>query len=381
MKKTILVFLIAVAVITCKRSDIITMQTNEAVSAGKGGPPIKDQQCSVLPLNAPFSISNRLFIANRSNEITGYLNISTNSDGFLIGAPDLTLTGTQTQLSFVSRNYLVGIVRDNAGRIYVAGPNTGTVTVYPPLTGVGNNFAPIGILNSNDGLSQPSGLALDKERGIIYVANTGNGTVTSYNVIAGSGSTVTFQRRATLTGLSAPLGLAINSNGTRLYIANRGNNTIVVAAITDAIPFTVLTLPNQLQDLTGPIGIAVNPSGTKLYVANNGKINNWYSVTLYSINTDGIPSATASHIGGDMTGLCNPASVAVDPGGALLYVASRESSGGSITVFKLDATTGSLLSQGTTTDFNLRPAAMMLHDAINRLGAPVGLIVVNETIL
>jgi len=128
-----------------------------------------------------------------------------------------------------------------------------------------------------------------------------------------------------------------------------------------------LPLAAPLQNLTGPIDIALNPVGTKLYAANNGKAANWYSVTIYDIDPSGAPSATAAHIGGDKTGLCNPASVAVDPAGSHLYVANREGSGGSLTVCNLDAATGSLkVPAGAPADFNVQPDAMMLHDTLNR---------------
>jgi len=55
-------------------------------------------------------------------------------------------------------------------------------------------------------------------------------------------------------------------------------------------------------------------------------------------------------------------------------VANRESSGGSITVYNLNID-GSLVA---STDFNVQPAAMMLHGTVNQLGAPVGFVVATE---
>jgi len=293
-------------------------------------------------------------------------------------SPDTTIGGSNTLLSLVSKNYLAGMARDAGGRLYVAGPNTNTVTVYaPPLPGA-NNSEPIGKLTVADGLSQPGGLALDVAHGILYVANTGNGTVTMYAVT--TVPVVGFQKKDTLSGLSAPLGLALNPSGSKLFIANRGKNTILVAGVsvtTDPSPTVTFSSPtvHALQDLTGPLGIALNPAGTRLYVAGNGKVNKSYSVTMYAIDqSTGLPTTPAAHIGGDKTGICNPASVAVDPSGTHLYVANRESSGGSITVYNLNVD-GSLVAP---TDFNVQPAAMMLHDTVNQLGAPVGLVVATE---
>jgi len=338
------------------------------------GPPIKTQQCSVAPLlPASFTLNDRLFVGNRSNIITGYTDLITSANGFMTGAPDMTLGGSNTLLSLVSRNYLVGMARDDSGRVYVAGPNTGTVNVYAAPTAGQNNLAPIGSLSAADGLSQPAGLAFHTWRNLLYVANAGNGTVTRYEVVAAG--TVTFRNKITLSGLSAPRGLALNPDGTLLYVANRGSNSIALYGVGATPGFTAIPLAAPLLDLTGPIGIALNPAGTKLYVANNGKINGWYSVTIYDTDLAGRPMATAAHIGGDKTGLCNPATVAVDPTGSHLYVANRESSGGSITVYNLNADGSLRVPAGAPADFNVQPATMMLHDAVNQLGAPVGLIV------
>jgi DNA-binding beta-propeller fold protein YncE len=344
------------------------------VPAHASGPPIKTQQCNVAPLvPGNFVLNDQLFVANRSQVVTGYQDLHATADGFLPGAPDTTISGSTTQLSLVSKNYLVGMVRDAAGRLYISGPNSNTVHVYnAPVLGQNNNTAPVESAPGLAGLSQPGGLALDEVHHLLYVANTANGRVTVYAAAPGA---TTFPLLASIGGLSAPLGLAINSAGTRLYVANRGINSIVVYRVAAGpVPvFTPLALSAPLQDLTGPIGLALNPTGTRLFVANNGKTAGWYSVTTYAIDaSSGLPAATAAHIGGDKTGLCNPAAVAVDPSGLHLYVANRESSGGSITVYNLDPD-GSLKAPA---DFNVQPATMMLHNAQNQLGAPVGLIVV-----
>lgn len=342
-----------------------------------GGPPIKTQQCNVLPLAASFTLNDQLYVGNRTNIITGYTGLSTTGGAYLDGPPDTTIGGSTTQLSLVSKNYLAGMARDLTGRFYVAGANTNTVNVYAKPLLPQNNAAPIGALSAADGLSQPGGLAFDTLHNLLYVANTGNGTLTAHAV---SGN-VTFQPKGTLRGLSAPLGLALDAAGTRLYVANRGSNSIAFYDIGISVdgsntPTFTLRTNVSLQDLTGPIGIALNPAGTKLYVANNGKVNGWYSVTIYDI-VDGAPVSTpvhpVHHIGGDKTGLCNPASVAVDPAGSHLYVANRESSGGSIGIYNLDAPSGSLLDPPG--EFNVQPAAFLLHKTLNQLGAPVGLIV------
>ena len=179
------------------------------------------------------------------------------------------------------------------------------------------------------------------------------------------------KKSPTATGLSLPLGLAL-SGGT-LYVANRGSNSIAAldtAKFDEASNFTASSTVN-LKDMTGPLGIAVE--GNYLYVANNGKYNGSYSVTIHFIGS-GLDASDALsapvHLGGVTTGLCNPAAVAV--GNGYLYVANRESSGGSITVYDL-----AHLPSPSTANADIPPVAMMLHDpTTNELAGPVGLYVV-----
>jgi DNA-binding beta-propeller fold protein YncE len=340
-------------------------------TARAGGPPIKTQQCSVVALPGNFTLSDQLYVANRSNVITGYLGTLQYSGGFVTAPPNKTLGGGNTQLALVSRNYLVGMARDGDQHLFVAGSNANTVNVYETLVPGAPNVPPIASLTSADGLSQPAGLAYDAGNNLLYVANAGSNSIAVYKVALGTPQP--FSRVATLTGLSAPLGLALNSGGTLLNVANRGNNTIALIVI-DAPNrrFSLMSPPFALQDLTGPVGIALHPNGNKLYVANNGKTAGWYSVTIYNVNpVTGRVATAAAHIGGNLTGLCNPSAVAVEPTHSYLYVANRESSGGSITFYKLKAD-GAL---DAPTDFNVQPAAMLLHDSTNQLGAPVGLFV------
>ena len=92
-----------------------------------------------------------------------------------------------------------------------------------------------------------------------------------------------------------------------------------------------------LTGLSAPLGIALNPAETKLCAAGNGKVDGGYGVTIDDLDLTGRPAATAAHLGGDETGLCNPATVGVDPSGLHLYVVNRGSPGGSIAVYNLNA--------------------------------------------
>lgn len=353
-------------------------------AAFAGSPPIKTQQCSVLPLGG-FQIpwDTPLFIGNRNDSVLNYTSPLTElTPGYLSGAPALNLAGTATGLSLVSKNYLAGITRDTAGHLFIVNPGLQTVTIYK--AGATGNQAPMLTIPTSAGLSQPAGIALDRINSIIYVSNPGNGTLTAYRVTFSTATgpeTATYTRLtvAAVSGLSAPLGLALNPAFNTLYVANKGNNTVGVYLVSvsgDNVTITPRTAP-ALNSLSGPIGLALSPSGGVLYIANNGKYNNWYNVTAYSLDAGGIPAANpVAVISGDKTGLCNPAAlVAVRSniaGFDFLAVANRESSGGSITFYKLTAN-GLFVNSVAADPTNVRPEAMVLHDAVNLLAAPVGI--------
>lgn len=361
-------------------------------AAWAGGPPIKTQQCNVSPTGQfviPGDIA--LFVANRNSTVTTYTSPPTleNPLGWLTGAPVLNLGGTATGLSLVSKNNHVGVARDLEEHLYVVNPGLQTVTIYK--VGATINARPLATIPQSAGLSQPSGLAIDDTNGgyvLVYVANAGNSTISAYRVTFGTsaGAETADYTRLTLptpAGLSAPLGLALSSLGNTLYVANKGSNQIGVYAVSLAANVVTLNPVSSptLASLSGPIAVALSPSGNVLYVANNGKYNGWYNVTAYRLSTAGVPQAQpAAVIAGSSTGLCNPAALAADRSMVsgepedFLAVANRESSGGSITFYRLDSEglpAGPPVAPADPT--NIPPAVMMLHDSINLLAAPVGI--------
>lgn len=342
--------------------------------------------CSVSPLDGgftpPAAPADQFYVANRSNVITHY-DFSAGAASHITSgrivnlAPDASIAGTSTKLALVSKNNHVGMATDSYGSIYVAQPNLNTLHVYakPPCPGgtcpPNTDEAPIVL----SGLNQPAGVAFDGVSKLLYVSNRGNNSVTVYLVTYNTMGVPALAPQPALTisqGLSAPLGLALRSSF--LYVANKGSNTIAVYSLPGGAPIFNQTLPY----LTGPLGIALNKSGTRLYVADNGGgVTTGASASTYKVDpTSGLPSllaADAQFLAGTNTGICNPPALAVDPSEKYLYVANRESSGGSITVYGLD-TDGSLITGGLSNPLNLKPAAIMSHDAVNRLGAAVGIV-------
>jgi 6-phosphogluconolactonase (cycloisomerase 2 family) len=348
--------------------------------------------CKVTPLPSGFSPPtaplDQFYVANRSNVVTHYdynptALASHVSSGYITNlAPDASIAGTNTMLALTSKNYLVGMATDDYGNLYVAEPNLNTVHVYAKPPCPSNSCLPSATPYNETpivlrGLSQPAGLAFDRNSDLLYVANRGNNTVTAYQVNFSAGgipALVSSPTRTFASGLSAPLGLALR--GDFLYVANKGSNTIAVyrLSVTSGTPIFNKTLPY----LTGPLGIAMNQAGTRLYVADNGGgVTTGASASIYKIDpTSGTPSLLAGDaqlLAGTNTGVCNPPAVAIDSSEKYLYVANRESFGGSITVYGLDQD-GSLLTGSLNDPPNVKPAAIMSHDTANRLGAAVGIV-------
>jgi YVTN family beta-propeller protein len=96
-----------------------------------------------------------------------------------------------------------------------------------------------------------------------------------------------------------------------------------------------------------PQSVTVAPSGKFVYVTNSG--NPWDpddgSVAMYTIGATTGSLTSIGTINGNCPALCLPSSVVVDPSGKFAYVASG--GGHNVEMYTIDATTGSLTSMGT----------------------------------
>ena len=156
------------------------------------------------------------------------------------------------------------------------GPDhAGSVTVYNTSTGsIDGDVAPIWAIrgtSSSDqtGFDYPSGIALDSS-GNIYVTNDGSA--------AGEVDSIT------------------------TYAAGIGGNVAPMA-----------TISGSLTQLNMPSGIAVDSSGN-IWVANDGSLGGGVdTITVYPPGSNG-NVAPALVISGSLTGLSEPAGIAVYPG-------------------------------------------------------------------
>jgi 6-phosphogluconolactonase len=140
----------------------------------------------------------------------------------------------------------------------------------------------------------------------------------------------------------APTAVAVDPTGRFLYITHASGDDVLpdlVAGFTVDATTGVLTpiAGSPFAVGNGPVALAIDPRGRFLYVANSGSNN----VSGFVI--DEATGALTATPGSPVTVGDNPISLAVDPAGELLYIASLEfEDDGSISGFRIDATTGAL---------------------------------------
>ena len=114
--------------------------------------------------------------------------------------------------------------------------------------------------------SGPHQAVLNPAGTFMWVTGAGNGTVTTYSVDTSTGQ---LTKQSTLIGLSSPLGLAVDSTGTFLYVADNGAGLIYsfsINASTGALTQQGLAVNSLGTSAGNPAFIAIDPGGAFLYV-------------------------------------------------------------------------------------------------------------------
>jgi YVTN family beta-propeller protein len=188
------------------------------------------------------------------------------------------------------------------------------------------------------------------------IAAAGTAAVTVFNPAPGGGSSnsLTF---TTTTGGVDPQSIALDPTGKFAYVANTGCSDAFAGYVT---MYTINATTGALASIGPPVAshdegahsVTVDPLGKFAYVANWGEGDTAGSVSMYTINaTTGTLTSTgtieAPCAPPPSPGSCAPWSVAVDPSGKFAYVANQ---GGfaptSISMYAIDATTGALTAIG-----------------------------------
>jgi YVTN family beta-propeller protein len=192
------------------------------------------------------------------------------------------------------------------------------------------------------------------------IATAGTAAVTVFNPGPGGGSSNPFTFTIT-PGAVDPQSIAVDPTGKFAYVMNGGCSGGVGAYVS---MYTINPTTGALASIGPPastygygIGaesVTVDPFGKFVYVTNSGDVWDYGdeadgNVAMYTIDaTTGALTSTGT-INGNCPGLCDPASMAVDPSGKFAYVADGNNPGstGSVFMYTIDATTGALTSTGT----------------------------------
>jgi DNA-binding beta-propeller fold protein YncE len=189
------------------------------------------------------------------------------------------------------------------------------------------------------------------------IATAGTTTVTVFNPAPGGGASNPVSFNITAGGVG-PTALAVDPSGKFAYVANEG----CPDAFAGNVSMYVINSTNGTLTSSGPPvttgdfgadSVAVDPSGKFAYVANWGEGNTAGSVSMYVINgTTGTLTITGTTVAPctapPSPGSCAPWSLAVHPSGKFVYVANE---GGftptSVSIYAIDPTTGVLTLIGT----------------------------------
>jgi YVTN family beta-propeller protein len=238
------------------------------------------------------------------------------------------------------------------------------------LTVVGNNFVTSSVVrwNGSDRPTSSNGSinGLTAQISASDIAAAGTAAVTVFNPGSGGGSSnsLTF---TIMTGAPDPQSIDVDPSGKFAYVMDGGCEGGVSGYVS---MYTIDPTTGALASIGPPVStygygidygdgvnagsVTVDPFGKFAYVTNSGNVYNYDNeaegtLAMYTIDaTTGTLNSTGT-ITGNCPGLCFPSSVVVDPSGKFAYVAigNNPGSAGSVLLYTINATTGALTSIGT----------------------------------
>ncbi len=166
--------------------------------------------------------------------------------------------------------------------------------------------------------NSPAGIAITPDNCFAYIANNDNHPFFMDNGIPGGSSVSVIDLRTnkltksiTDAGFNEPYTVTINADGTRVYITNSNSTTI---SIIDTATNEVV---GAITGFDGPSGMVITPDGKTAYVNNYGSPAGVGSGNATTVN---IVNLTTNTISGTITVGLAPASLAITPDGAFVYV-------------------------------------------------------------
>jgi sugar lactone lactonase YvrE len=315
---------------------------------------------------SPYGIARdsagRIYVANSAtNTITVY---AANAAGNV--SPIAVIGGSNTGLADP-----IGIALDAANKIYVLNGSAGSVTTYAPLdAGIGVlNETPLAtIAGSKTQLLRPADIAVTGG-GEIYVANQlggpgkprsyAPGVVTVYSAGSNGNVAPTARISGLATALVDPLSITLVSEN-NIYVANALGETFgkksvawdssivtYLAGSTGDVGF-VESVNGLAAGIYYPDGLAVDSSGN-MYT--EGRSTAGDGISIFAAGSYGNVAPTTTIVGSD-TGLAGSNRMVLDSD-RNLYVSNGfgGAGGGSVTVYKSEATGDAAALTTITSDF------------------------------
>ncbi len=275
-------------------------------------------------------------------------------------------SGSNLTTAFVSSSRITAQIP--APDIDTAG--AATVTVFNPAPGGGrSNSATFTITTTTGPAADPQSIAVDRSGKFAYVLDgapsVGWAQVSMYAIDPTTGILTSIGPPVSTNGFGLYPGvITVDPSGRFAYVVNEGdpwgyedgaNGSVAmytIDATTGALTFTGLIsgtgdIEGSCPGLCNPGSMAVDPSGKFAYVG-TGAAGLFYGVAMYTI--DATTGALTSI--GKLAATAAPSFVAADPAGKFVYVAipnATPGSAGSVSMYAIDATTGTLASEGTIT--------------------------------
>jgi 6-phosphogluconolactonase (cycloisomerase 2 family) len=213
--------------------------------------------------------------------------------------------------------------------LYVANSGDNDLSLFTIASGGLTEVTPRAVTGTT-----PSILALDAAGGFLYVGNSGSHDISAFTI--GSGGKLTAVAGSPFPIGLAPLNMNLSPSGNILYVTGSQPGVVIVFSLKAGVPTPIAVVPTGASTLASPFGLAIDPKGANLYVGNGPPDN---SISEFNIGSNGMLTVVSgSPIGGTLS---NPFSLFVDSSGKYLYVANEGSgnlaayaigSGGALTV-------------------------------------------------
>jgi YVTN family beta-propeller protein len=160
----------------------------------------------------------------------------------------------------------------------------------------------------------PAGIAVTPDNLFAYVVNNNNDGIPGGDTVSVLNLTNnTVQQTISDSSFNEPYTITINAAGTKAYVTNSNSTTVTI------IDIATNTVTGTIGGFDGPSGLVITPDGNYAYVNNYGGpilgSGKGTTVRVVDLNTNTI-------VGPPLTVGLAPASLAITPDGAYVYVIS-----------------------------------------------------------